>query len=377
MKTPLNNFGNLHEPLSKFRRSYKRTFSWNHQASSSFESWKKNVRNIVRENLNYEVPSHSLDARTISKSEYPDFFCERVQFDSAPWFQIPAYFLTPKTGKGPYPTVYLMHEWGGNILFGKERVIQFGNEHPVLVQHQNTYHGGRGLANELTKRGYAVLVADSFYFGERGPRGFSGIPDELDPFKLSKEQCVEFHNQITSTLYLAIRYLMWSGTTWMGVVLNDDLKAIDFLMTRPEVDGNKIACTGLSGGAWRTNFLAAMDDRIKASASVMWMSTNDELHDYNVAGAVGTFCLIPGLWQKIDVPDLSVMAAPSATMVVNGLEDPLFPDAGQKKAEDHIRKGFEWAQHPSKFNCLNVKKPHCFDAEIQDEVFRWFDIHLK
>ena len=72
---------------------------------------------------------------------------------------------------------------------------------------------------------------------------------------------------------------------------------------RDEVDGDRIGCTGLSGGGWRTDMLAALDERVKASVSVGWMTTGDYQQLYNIAGGVGTFCLLPGVWDRLDVPD--------------------------------------------------------------------------
>jgi dienelactone hydrolase len=370
--TPLNDFGNLHGALKAFRATHRRQLSWHMSRDLGFAEWKHRARAALREALSYEVVRCDLAPQIVERREHADFIAEKVVYQTTPWFSVPAWFLRPKMGRPPFPAVYLMHEWGGNILWGKERVIRFGDEPQTLVEHQATYHGGRGLANELVRRGYAVLVADAFYFGERGPRGFGGIPQKVDPRALTTKEAAELHAQIVSTLYLAVRYLMWAGTTWAGVNFWDDARGIDYLAGRPEVDPSRIACTGLSGGAWRTNLLAALDDRIRASASVMWMSTGDALHDYNVAGAVGTFCLLPGLWQQMDVPDLSVMAAPSATLVVSGTEDPLFPREGKEASARHIREGFRWAGCPGQFRDYSPRKPHCFDVEVQEAVFSFF-----
>ena len=72
------------------------------------------------------------------------------------------------------------------------------------------------------------------------------------------------------------------------------------------------------------------------SGSVGWMTTGDTQQAYNLAGAIGTFCLLPGVWNRLDVPDLIAMAAPRACMVVGGTEDLLFPPLGQKEATRQI-----------------------------------------
>ena len=146
---------------------------------------------------------------------------------------------------------------------------------------------------------------------------------------------------------------------------------------RGEVDGGRIGVTGLSGGGWRTDILAALDDRIRAAIPVGWMTTGDHQQPYNVAGAIGTFCLLPGVWDRIDIPDLIAMVAPKACMVVSGRQDMLFPPAGQREAARQIAAAYEWASCPNRFRDYAPDKPHCYDREIQEQALAWFDLHLK
>jgi len=67
--------------------------------------------------------------------------------------------------------------------------------------------------------------------------------------------------------------LFCAGTTWPGVTLAEDKKALDILCARPDVDIENVDCCGLSGGGLRTNYLAGLDHRIKCSVSVGFMST--------------------------------------------------------------------------------------------------------
>ena len=107
------------------------------------------------------------------------------------------------------------------------------------------------------------------------------------------------------------------------------------------------------------------------------MTTGDYQQAYNISGAIGTFCLLPGVWDRLDVPDLTVMSAPNASMVVSGQQDDLFPPEGQQEAARQIQSGFQWAGCPARFCDYNPPKPHCYDAETQDRALAWFDRHLK
>ena len=83
------------------------------------------------------------------------------------------------------------------------------------------------------------------------------------------------------------------------------------------------------------------------------------------------------MWNRLDVPDLTIMSAPNASMVVSGQNDDLFPPEGQHDAARQIQQGFEWAGCPERFNHYNPPKPHCYDAEVQTEALAWFDRNLK
>jgi len=79
---------------------------------------------------------------------------------------------------------------------------------------------------------------------------------------------------------------------------------------------------------------------------------------------------------RIDVPDLTVMNAPTACMVVSGTEDMLFAPEGQAEAARQIALGYEWAGCGEKFGDNRPDKPHCYDADVQRDAFAWFDRFL-
>jgi dienelactone hydrolase len=262
------------------------------------------------------------------------------------------------------------------MLFGADRVS--GEPvHPVIAQHRDRYTEGRALADWYASHGYAVIVIDAYHFGRRAPRGLNGLPDTYDPARLDDATLTRYEGLARDALYLGVRELNWAGTTWAGVNFGDDSRCVDYLLSRREVDGNRIGCTGLSGGGWRTNMLAALEPRIQAAVSVGWMTTSDSQQAYNVSGAIGTFCLLPGVWDRLDIPDLIAMAAPKACMVVSGMQDRLFPPLGQREAARQIAEAYAWAGCPERIHNYMPEKPHCYDREIQAEALSWFDKHLK
>lgn len=380
-RVPLNDYGSLEGTIRGIRDHRPLDLNaerW-HEAhpEGRFEQWQHKARRCLLEGLHYDPGPLDLRPEVLGREQRDGFVLERVAFNTTPWIRVNGTFLSPNGVDGPVPGLVVYHAWGGPMLFGKERIVNMGRDHPMLVEHRDKVYSGRYLAEEFARRGYAVIVIDAHHFGERAPRGLNGIPASYDPFELPIREYVALDNLVREQLYLGVRQLNWAGTTWMGVNYWDDSRCIDYLLCRPEVDPGRIGCTGLSGGGWRTNVLAALDRRIKASVSVGWMTTGDYQQAYNLAGAIGTFCLLPGVWDRLDVPDLTVLAAPNASMVVSGQEDMLFPPEGQQDAARQIRLGYEWAGHSDRFHSYMPAKPHCYDAEVQREAMDWFDRHLK
>lgn len=380
MRDPLSNYGSLEPLIRGLRESNPLDLNAEHwrekHPGDSFANWVDQARSCLKNGLNSNFGPVDLQAEILDREDRGDYIQEFILFNTTPWIRIAGYFLYPKGLTRPAPAIVLMHEWGGPMLFGKERVVCTGQDHPALEEHRATYTSGNYLAEVFVRQGFAVIVIDAHHFGDRAPRGLNGIPDYYDPFTSTPEEFDEIHGLVQDQLYLGVRQLNWAGTTWAGINFCDDSRCVDYLRTRKEVDPERIGCTGLSGGGWRTNILAALDRRIRASVSVGWMTTGDYQQIYNLHGAVGTFCLLPGVWNRMDVPDLTIMAAPGASLVVVGEEDHLFPPEAFTEAVHQIQEGFAWAGCPNQFAFASPAKPHCYDAEIQEQAVEWFKRHL-
>lgn len=381
-RQPLNTYGSLEAAIQSMRAH--RPLDLNAEAwrkanpRGRFSDWAPRARAVLTQGLSYDPGKVDLKARTLARWETDAFIRETIEFNTAPWFRVPGYFYTPKNVPLPAPALVVFHEWGGPILFGADRVS--GEPvHPALVQHRQDYTSGRAIADWFASNGYAVIVIDAYHFGRRAPRGLNGLPESYDPAKLTAEELKRFDSlaRDRGLLYYGVRELNWAGTTWAGVNYGDDSRCVDYLLSRREVDPERIGCTGLSGGGWRTNIMAALEPRIKAAVVVGWMTTGDTQQVYNVNGAIGSFCLLPGVWNRIDIPDLIAMAAPKAVLVVGGTEDRLFPPLGQRESARQIAEAYGWAGVPERFKHFAPPKPHCYDAEIQAEALAWFDRHLK
>ncbi len=243
-RPPSNDYGSLeqmvrglrdHRPLDLNAERWRQA-----HPNADFEAWRRSAHQCLSAGLHYDPGPLDLQAEVHDRTDRFDFILERVAFNTTPWIRVNGYFLLPKGVTYPVPGLVVFHAWGGPIIFGKERIVNTGRDHPALEAHRQQYYSGRYLAEEFAKQGYAVIVIDAHHFGERSPRGLNGIPSTYDAFELSNEAFAEMSTLVASQLYLGVRQLNWAGTTWTGLNFWDDSRCVDYLCSRPEVDAARI-----------------------------------------------------------------------------------------------------------------------------------------
>src|SRR5205085_5422998 len=179
---------------------------------------------------------------------------------------------------------------------------------------------------------------DMFYWGERrmllddDPAAWRERPRSLTPARVA-----EFNRRASQNEQLVGRTIFAAGFTWAGVMFWDDLRTVDYLLTRPEVDPERIGCVGLSVGGLRSCHLAALDDRIKAAVVVGWMASFPAQLKSKVRNTIGHTKVVPGLYQHLDYPDVAALAMPGALLVINGSKDALFDLDGVKHCFEKLR----------------------------------------
>ena len=339
-------------------------------------SWQKTARTRVLEHLFYSPPAVAPEPEIVRRTGKEDYVEEYLTFRTTPDLRVPAYVLIPRKAAVPAPGVVLLHCHGGFYVWGKEKVVAVENEHPVLSEFKQRLYEGKSIATELVRRGYVVITIDMFYWGERRMLLDDDPPSYRDPQQMTAEDVAAFNRRSSQGEQLVARSLMTAGITWPGVMLWDDLRTLDYLAGRPEVDRQRLACVGLSVGGYRSFLLAALDQRIKAAVDVGWMTAFAPALRRHVVNTVGLTFHIPGLYRYLDLPDLAALVAPRALMVINGSKDALFPPEGVEKAFRKIEACFKKASAPDHQRCRLYDAPHQFNLEMQAEAWEWLATHL-
>ncbi len=292
-----------------------------------------------------------------------------------------AVFLKPAGARGRLPAVVGLHDHGGNKYFGWRKIAQISDQlHPLMKEHRDHYYGGVSWANELARRGYAVLVHDAFAFASRRVRVGDVSPvlrkglKEVNPE--ATEEIKEYNRFAADHEDIMAKSLFCGGTTWPGVFTAEDQRALDYLCSRDDVDASRVGCAGLSGGGLRTCYLAGLDDRIRCACCVGMMTT---WRDYllNKCHTHTWMIYIPGLPRDLDYPEILGLRAPLPTLVLNDLEDQLFTVPEMQRADRMLSEVYAKAGAADRYKCTFYPGPHKFDRPMQGEAFAWFDRWLK
>jgi dienelactone hydrolase len=326
------------------------------------------------------------EVRVKSKYQYQGLEIEELQWQLPYGRPTEAILLKPANAAAPLPGVLGLHDHGGQKYFGKRKITRTSDDmHPVMEEHQQHYYSGKAWANELAKRGYVVLVHDTFTFGSRrvwyqDVDGITWGPCMVDD---KNDQNPEEPNniQVYNTWaghheHIMSKSLFCAGTTWPGVTLVEDQVALGILAARDEVDQDNLGCCGLSGGGLRTDYLGGLDHRVKCAISVGFMTTwRDFIMNKSQTHTWMTYASV--LPKYLDFPEILGLRAPLPTMVMSDNEDQLYTLPEMKRADEILRNVFAKAGASDRYNGKFYPGEHKFDATMQNDAFDWFDRWLR
>jgi dienelactone hydrolase len=340
-------------------------------------AWKRIARGKLLDLLHYAPPPCDPRAETVERVDRGEYFQERVHFNTTPDIRVPAFVLIPKKARLPAPGIVALHDHGGFYLWGKEKLVALDDEHPVLTDFKRELYAGRSIASELARAGYVVVVIDMFYWGERRMLLADDAPDWRErPRSITKQRIEAFDRRSSEGEQLVGRTVFSAGFTWAGVMFWDDVRTVDYLLTRPEVDPRRIGCVGLSLGGVRSAHLAALDDRIKAAVVVGWMTSFPAQLKRRVTNTIGHTKLVPGLYRHLDYPDVASLAMPTPLLVINGSKDELFEPAGVRASFEKLAACYQKAGVPELLRTRLYDAPHEFNREMQTEAWSFLEKHL-
>ncbi|HEY3129496.1 MAG TPA: prolyl oligopeptidase family serine peptidase [Acidobacteriota bacterium] len=353
-----------------------RTGKW-----KNLDSWRSVARRRVLQRIAPVDLGPAPQVRVEFEGTYDGLHVERLSWQLPAGPRTEAVFLKPAGSSERLPAILALHDHGGKKFLGWRKISRI-DEHSwkIQLEHQEHYYGGVAWANEIAKRGYAVLVADVFPFASRRVLA-ADVPERIrqgavDPEPDDEEGVNKYNAFAAAHEHIMEKSLLSAGTTWPGVYVPEDQRALDVLAKRDDVDPSRIGCAGLSGGGMRTVFLGGLDNRIRCAIAVGFMTTwRDFLLDKCFTHTWMTY--VPLLPRELDFPEILALRAPAATMILNCNEDPLYTLSEMKRADEMLRETFRRGGAAEMYRSKFYPGGHKFDREMQADAFDWFDRHLK
>ena len=230
-----------------------------------------------------------LNPRVVGTVDRPGYRIEKVTFESRPHLHVTANLYVP-AGAGRKPGILgpLGHSVNGKAWPSYQK-----------------------LFSNLARKGYVVLAYDPFGQGER------------IEYPGSRPGQTAIGGGGTSEHEYAGRRLILLGANFGLFRAWDGIRGIDYLLTRPEVDPERIGCCGQSGGGTLTQFLAALDNRIRAAVVSMGNTENLAQVDVEPPGSADDAeqNIVPALAREIDRADLLYAFAPKPLLMGITLHD--------------------------------------------------------
>lgn len=321
---------------------------------TEWETQRKEIRATLWKLLG-DLPPRPVTPRvtTIAREDKGHCWLEKFSFDNGAGDTVPGYCFLPKsaTAGKKAPAILYCHWHGGQYDIGKDEMLGVNKAIP------------HAPGETLAKQGYVVLGIDACCFGERNGRGPDGPQQKGSNGEMS-----------------AAKFNLWLGRTLWGMIVHDDLMALDYLASRPEVDASRIGVTGISMGSTRAWWVMAMDDRPRAAVCVACMTRYQDLIRAGMLKAHGIYYFVPGLLNHFDTEAVIALAAPRAMLFMTGDQDGGSPVEGVKTLGEIVGQVYALHGDTAKAKFENTIYPglgHVYTPEMWEKMEAWFGKYLS
>lgn len=282
-----------------------------------------------------------LNARVTGTLQRDGYRIEKIVFESQPGFFVTANLYLPASGTPPYPAILfpIGHETGAKA-------------YPVWQQILATF----------ARRGYVALTWDQLGQGERVQNwdealGASKVTPATTEHTVLGIQCLVSGDALA-------RYTIWDG-----------IRALDYLVSRPEVDAKRIGVTGNSGGGTHSAYLSSLDDRIQVAAPSCFLTSWQRLLE--TIGPQDAEQCIPGfLGAGFEHVDFIRAFAPKPYLMMSAIRD-FFSIQGARSTFAIATETYTAASARDRIAMAEADEGHGYTAALRLASYSWFDRWLK
>jgi dienelactone hydrolase len=304
------------------------------------EAYVRDVRAKIQQCFGPWPEKTPLNARTTGVVERDAYKIEKVIFESRPNFPVTANLYLPKGAKAPAPGV----------------VGSCG--HSITGKGEPAY---QSYAQGLARQGYVCLIFDPIGQGER----LQYVTEELKP---RRGVGVGEHLFAGNQQFLVGDFLgAWRA--W------DGMRALDYLLTRPEVDPQHVGITGNSGGGTMTTWLCGVEPRWTMAAPSCFVTTFRRNLE-NELPADTEQCPPRVLALGLDHSDFIAAMAPKPVILL-GKEKDFFDARGIEEAHARLQRLYQLLGAEENTGLFIGPTPHGYTKENREAMYRWFNRATK
>ncbi len=256
---------------------------------------------------------------------------EKLHFQSKPGLYVTGNLYRPKVVKKKLPAILYVCGHSGRGRDGNKTAFQ---DHGMW----------------FARNGYVCLVVDTLQLGE-----VAGV-----------------HHGTYN-----LRRWWWHSLAYTpaGVECFNGIRAIDYLVSRPEVDADRIGVTGISGGGASTLWITAADDRVKVAVPVSGMSDLESYVGHKVINGHCDCMFLVNL-HRWEWTTIAALAAPRPMLFANSDNDRIFPMDGNRRIIARLRQVYKMYGKPDLVDEYVSKGGHDYRPDLRLAIFRWINKHL-
>ncbi|MFP6888116.1 MAG: prolyl oligopeptidase family serine peptidase [Opitutales bacterium] len=288
--------------------------------------------------LDPKRPRTDLKATVTGEVEGDGFVVEKLHYQSSPGLYVTGNLYLPAVRKPGQKFPAILYVCGHGRV--KKDGVSYGNK--VHYQHHGSW---------FARHGYVCLTIDTIQLGE-----IEGL-----------------HHGI---YYKNMWWWASRGYTPAGVEAWNCIRGIDYLQSRPEVDGDRIGVSGRSGGGAYSWWVASLDERVKAAVPVAGITS---MRNHVVDGCVEGHCdcMYQVNARGWDFAMISSLVAPRPLLISNTDKDRIFPLDGVVDVHRKTRRVYDLLGVGKNLGLQITEGPHKDTQNLRVHAFSWFNRFLK
>ena len=312
------------------------------KTKNDWQERQKTVKNILKEIIGPFPKKESLNPEITGIIQKEGYRIEKIIYEPVPGYYEAGCLYIPDNLKGKAPAIL-------NVI-GHDQIAYKEQYYQVIITN-------------LVKKGMIVFVIDPLGQGEHVQ-----YYDTALKFSAVGYSVVE-HSYFGNVCFLAgtpsAKYFAWDG-----------MRAIDYLLTRKEVDPENIGVTGFSGGGTVTAYIAAFDERVKVAVPCSWPTAYRRLLETKGAQDAETI-LIHGLTKSITFEDLIEVRAPKPVLMSFNANDEYLSLQGARDALGEGKKAYAAYGKEENIQLVEDDTKHLMTPKIRLTIYAFFQKHFN